>query len=190
MKFEIVGKLTFPANAKLSKLCSDGFLFHYTPECVRACVGSCACFCVCACAEMRTVLVCVLASACLTVLCSSNDIGSWQGFMSPRLHSEGLGSLPRLGCWGWGWGGRATESANRRPEKAGKWGCSEKPGRRQSDGEGMKEGDNRDEHSQKLTCKGKGEALGQNQLDTKGSEVGGAQIEDKLWLGWVQSFVV
>lgn len=40
----------------------------------------------------------VFASACLTVLCSSNDIGSWQGFMSPRLHSEGLGSLPRLGC--------------------------------------------------------------------------------------------
>ncbi|KAI3353914.1 hypothetical protein L3Q82_005119 [Scortum barcoo] len=44
--------------------------------------------------------------------CLGNDIGSWQGFMSPRLHSEGLGSLPRLGCQG-----KWTEPLNRQTEE-------------------------------------------------------------------------
>ncbi len=54
-----VGGSAFPANTKLGKLCSEGFLFHYIPVCVRVCVGLCACFCVCACAETCTACWCV-----------------------------------------------------------------------------------------------------------------------------------
>ncbi len=106
-----VGGSTFPANTKL-KLCSEGFLFHYIPVCACVCWLMCMLPCVCVCRNVHSVLVCVFASACLTVLCSSNDIGSWQGFMSPRLHSVGLGSLPRLGCQA-----KWTEPPNRQTEE-------------------------------------------------------------------------
>lgn len=33
--------------------------------------------------------MCVFLSACLTMSYPSNDIGSWQGTVSPRLHSDG-----------------------------------------------------------------------------------------------------
>lgn len=84
---------------------------------------------------------------------------------------------------------RATESANRTAEKAGEWDCNEIREERESDDEGMKEGGRETSTSQICLHKGKGEALGQRWLGTKRSEVGGAQIEDKLWHGWRQNFV-